>query len=208
MQRWNPDIELNKREQAILKRPGRTRKRFKFLRLHRHEIFDESFQDELAGMYRQTGAGDAPVPPARLCLVVLQAYFRTSDAEAMELSIMDARWSMVLGCLGSDDSPFSQGGRFMPFVGGSSSMARTAAGSSALWRLLGRPRDSTERSCPRSFGSKSTRAHLEGPDARRMSSICWDTRSGNSSSSRPRSSKVLRRTSIARPTYPTFSSPA
>jgi len=110
MQRWNPDIEPSKREQAILKRLDRTRKLFKFLRLRRHEILDDSFQDELAGMYRQTGAGDAPVPPAMLCLVVLlQAYLRTSDAEAVELSIMDARWSMVLGCLGSDAPPFSQG---------------------------------------------------------------------------------------------------
>ena len=110
MQRWNPEIEPSKREQAILKRLERTRKLFKFLRLHRHEIFDEAFQDELAAMYRQTGAGDSPVPPAMLCLVVLlQAYLRISDAEAVELSIMDARWSMVLGCLGSDDPPFSQG---------------------------------------------------------------------------------------------------
>lgn len=110
MQRWNPDIEPSRREQAILKRLERTRKLFKFLRLHRHEIFNEGFQDELAGMYRQTGAGDSPVPPAMLCLVVLlQAYLRISDAEAVELSIMDARWSMVLACLGSDDPPFSQG---------------------------------------------------------------------------------------------------
>ena len=103
-------METTRREEAILKRLDRTRKLFKFLRLHRHEIFDDEFQSELAGMYRQTGAGERPVPPAILCLVVLlQAYLKTSDAEAVELAIMDARWGLVLDCLGAEDPPFSQG---------------------------------------------------------------------------------------------------
>lgn len=110
MERWTPKVEPSKREQFILKRLDRTRKLFKFLRLHRHEILDEAFQEELAAMYRQTGAGAPPVPPAMLCLVLLlQAYLRTSDAEAVELSIMDARWSMVLDCLGAEEPPFAQG---------------------------------------------------------------------------------------------------
>lgn len=111
MEFWKPPTEPTKREQAILKRLDRTRKLFKFLRLHRHEILDDEFQTELASMYRQTGAGAPPVAPAMLCLVVLlQAYLRTSDAEAVELAIMDARWGLVLGCLGAEDPPFSQGG--------------------------------------------------------------------------------------------------
>jgi len=111
MEHWKPKIEPTRREQAVLKRLDRTRKLFKFLRLHRHEIFNDEFQSELAAMYRQTGAGEHPVPPAMLCLVVLlQAYLRTSDAEAVELAIMDARWGLVLDCLGAEDPPFSQGG--------------------------------------------------------------------------------------------------
>ena len=111
MKRWEPRIDLSKREQMIMKRLKRTRKLFAFLRLHRHEIFDEAFQAELEAMYRDTGAGAEPVAPAMLCMVlVLQGYAQVSDAEAVELSIMDARWQMVLDCMGAEEPVFSQGG--------------------------------------------------------------------------------------------------
>ena len=42
-------------------------------------------------------------------VVLLQAYTGTSDAQAVELAIVDARWQMVLGILGEDEAPFSQG---------------------------------------------------------------------------------------------------
>jgi hypothetical protein len=35
---------------------------------------------------------------------------QASDAEAVGLSVMDARWQLVLGCLGSTEAVFSQGG--------------------------------------------------------------------------------------------------
>ena len=51
-------------------------------------------------MYRATGAGEEPHPPALLCMVVLlQGYVGASDAEAVELSLVDLRWQMVLDCL-------------------------------------------------------------------------------------------------------------
>jgi hypothetical protein len=107
---WNPESKTSKREQLLLKRLGRTKKLFAFLREHRLDLFDDGFQDELATMYRQTGEGKTPVPPALLAMVVLlQAYTGTSDAEAVELSVVDARWQMVLGVLGSDEPAFSQG---------------------------------------------------------------------------------------------------
>ena len=110
MERWNPPVELSRREGLIMKRLNRTRKLFAFLRTHRHEIFDETFQVELETMYRQTGAGDEAVPPAMLCMVLLlQAYMGTSDAEAVELTILDLRWQMVLGCLGAEEPAFGQG---------------------------------------------------------------------------------------------------
>ncbi len=110
MRRWEPAIELSKKEQFIIKRLKRTRKLFAFLRLHRHELFDDKFQQELEGMYRDTGAGDDPVPPALLCMaLLLQGYHRISDAEAVELTVMDLRWQMVLGCLGADEPAFAQG---------------------------------------------------------------------------------------------------
>jgi hypothetical protein len=43
-----------------MKRLNRVRALFGFLRLKRHVLFDEAFQGQLEGMYRQTGAGDAP----------------------------------------------------------------------------------------------------------------------------------------------------
>jgi Transposase DDE domain len=46
-----------------------------------------------------------------LCMVVLlQGYVGASDAEAVELSMVDLRWQMVLNCLGAATPPFSQGG--------------------------------------------------------------------------------------------------
>lgn len=107
---WNPPIEPSKQELLLLKRLGRTRKLFGFLRRHRHELMSPAFERELAAMYRDSGAGSAPVPPAMLCLaVVLQAYLGTSDAEAVEMTVVDLRWQMVLDHLGSDTPAFSQG---------------------------------------------------------------------------------------------------
>jgi hypothetical protein len=42
-------------------------------------------------------------------VVLLQGYVGASDAEAVELSVVDLRWQMVLGCLGATTPPFSQG---------------------------------------------------------------------------------------------------
>ena len=109
MTRWNPRIEPTAREEQILKRLKRHRRLFSFLRRHRHELLDDGFQTELEAMYRDSGAGTEPTPPALLCLVVLlQAYVQASDAEAVELALMDARWQMVLDCHGAEKPPFSQ----------------------------------------------------------------------------------------------------
>ena len=43
-------------------------------------------------------------------VVLLQGYVGASDAEAVELSLVDLRWQMVLDCLGASSPPFSQGG--------------------------------------------------------------------------------------------------
>jgi hypothetical protein len=110
MKRWNPRQELSKKENLLLKRLKRTRKLFAFLRLHRDEIFDEGYQAELEQMYRQTGAGQEPIAPALMCMaLILQGYVGVSDAEAVELTIVDARWQMVLDCLGAEEPLFSQG---------------------------------------------------------------------------------------------------
>lgn len=110
MERWKPPLDLSKQEELLLKRLKRVRPLFGFLRLARHRIFDDAFQEQLEVMYRQTGAGEEPHPPALLCMVLLlQGYVGASDAEAVEMAVMDRRWQMVLDCLGADDAPFSQG---------------------------------------------------------------------------------------------------
>jgi hypothetical protein len=110
MERWNPPRELTRREASIMKLVEKTRKLFKFLRLHRHELFDDEFQGELESMYRTTGAGSEPKPPAFMCMLLLvQGYLRTSDAETVPLLAADARWQMVLDCVGAEEPPVSQG---------------------------------------------------------------------------------------------------
>lgn len=107
---WTPPIEPSDDEEFILCRLKRNKKLFAYLRRHRHEIFDESFQRELLGVYRGTGAGSPPRPPAMMSLaILLQEYAGASDAEAVELTVMDSRWQLVLGCLGDRKPAFSQG---------------------------------------------------------------------------------------------------
>src|SRR5688572_2051066 len=100
MKRWRPTVEVSARELRLLKLAGKSRKLFVFLREHRHELFDDAFQEELESMYRQTGQGQAPLEPALMCMaLLLQAYLQTSDAEAVRLSTSDRCWQMVLGTL-------------------------------------------------------------------------------------------------------------
>ena len=109
---WAPASEVTKREAYLLKRLQRTKKLFRFLREHRLDLFDDTFQAELASMYRDTGEGRVPVPPALLAMaILLQAYTRSSDAEAVENATVDPRWRMVLGTLQpeEEEAPFSQG---------------------------------------------------------------------------------------------------
>jgi hypothetical protein len=110
MKRWKPPVELTKKEQLIMKRLNRVRALFGFLRTKRHVLFDDAFQEQLEAMYRQTGAGEPPHAPAMLCMVVLlQGYVGASDAEAVEMAVMDRRWQLVLDCLDVDEPPFAQG---------------------------------------------------------------------------------------------------
>jgi hypothetical protein len=106
---WTPPVETSAAEERILSRCKKA-KLFVFLRRHRHELFDESFQHELTSMYPKRQAGKDPVAPALLAMVtILQAWLGVSDEDAVEFAEMDKRWQMVLGVLGEEDAPFSQG---------------------------------------------------------------------------------------------------
>lgn len=110
IERWQPRPSYSKQEELLLRRLRRTRKLFAFLRDHRRELFDDEFQAELATMYRDTGAGKDPVPPAMLAMAtLLQGYLQVSDAEAVEMTVVDLRWQMVLDRLGQQEPAFSQG---------------------------------------------------------------------------------------------------
>jgi transposase len=101
-------VEPSRLEQAVMARTRRA-KLFVWLRQHRHELLDEGFQAELAGMYADQKVGQPPTPPALLALVtILQAYTGASDAEAVEASVMDRRWQLVLDCMDQAQAPFSK----------------------------------------------------------------------------------------------------
>lgn len=110
IKRWSPSEIVTRQEKFILSRLKRNGKLYSFLRQHRRQLFDDAFQAELEGMYRDTGAGKEALPPAFLAMVILlQSYAGASDATAVELSLLDLRWQMVLDCLGATDPVFSQG---------------------------------------------------------------------------------------------------
>src|SRR5712671_365099 len=106
---WKPPVELSQQEEQIVKKI-RKAKLFVFLRQHRHELFNEAFQQELANLYRPAERGQPPIAPAMLALaLILQAYMGISDDEVIEATLMDRRWQLVLDCLDSEQAPFSKG---------------------------------------------------------------------------------------------------
>ena len=110
---WNPPIALSPEEQKIVARTQKARKFFVFLRTIRHELLDADFQQTLAKSYSPEPGGKAPVDAGVLALAtLLQAYCHVSDQEAVELTVMDKRWQMVLDCLGAEHPPFSRGTLF------------------------------------------------------------------------------------------------
>jgi len=106
---WHPSVALSAQEGQIVARIRRA-KLFVFLRQHRHELFDEAFQQELANLYRPCKRGHPPIAPAQLALaIILQAYTGVSDDEVIEATLMDRRWQLALDCLDADQAPFSKG---------------------------------------------------------------------------------------------------
>src|SRR5438128_4823715 len=106
---WQPPVALSEQEEQIVKRV-RKAKLFVFLREHRHELFNEAFQQELANLYRQAERGQPPIAQAMLALaLILQAYMGISDDEVIEATMMDRRWQLVLDCLETEQAPFSKG---------------------------------------------------------------------------------------------------
>jgi hypothetical protein len=105
---WQPPVAPSRLEQEVMKRVKRARL-FVWLREHRHELFDEDMQAELAEMYQDKPVGQPPVSPAQLGLAtILQAYTGASDDEVIEACVMDRRWQLVLDCMDHATAPFSK----------------------------------------------------------------------------------------------------
>lgn len=148
---WQPSIALSAKEEQVLKRIKKA-KLFVFLRKHRHAIFDEAFQNELAMLYQDSKRGQPPIAPAQLALAtLLQAYMGVSDDEVIEATVMDRRWQLVLDCLDTEEAPFSKG-TLVGFRGRliESQMDR---------RLIERSIELAEQSG--AFGSRALRAALD-----------------------------------------------
>jgi transposase len=106
--RWACPTEFTAEEKRVAQALHRIGKFYVFLREIRAELFDETFQAELASAYQPRGT--APVPPALLAMVLLlQAYDQVGDAEAVVTAQLDPRWQLALGCVGTTTAPFSQG---------------------------------------------------------------------------------------------------
>jgi len=106
---WHPPVQLSTAEHAIIRRIRRA-KLFVFLRQHRHTLFTDTLQQELATLYKDQPQGHPPVPPAHLALAtLLQAYTQVSDDEVIEATTMDRRWQLVLDCHDAETPPFSKG---------------------------------------------------------------------------------------------------
>ncbi len=106
---WQPPVAFSIQEEQIVKRI-RKAKLFVFLRQHRHILFDEAFQEELANLYRKEERGRPPVAPAMLALaLILEAYTGVSDDAVIEATVLDRRWQLVLDCVDTEEAPFSKG---------------------------------------------------------------------------------------------------
>src|SRR2546425_237659 len=100
---WNPPMALTSEEQKIAARTRKTRKFFVLLREHRHAILDADFQHLLAQSARQEPGGQEPVEAGLLALATLvQASRHVGDRDAVELTVMDQRWQLVLDGLGAE----------------------------------------------------------------------------------------------------------
>lgn len=62
----------------------RRAKLFVFLRHHRHELFDEALQQELASLSQQNERGRPPVAPAQLALAVICKNAGTNGSPSLD----------------------------------------------------------------------------------------------------------------------------
>jgi hypothetical protein len=97
---WNPPAPFSPAEDRLAARMKRGGKFYVFLRVVRDRLFDAEMQAALVAMYPTRRGGKDPKPPALLAMVLLlQAYAKVGDEEAVRRAHMDKAWQMVLGWL-------------------------------------------------------------------------------------------------------------
>jgi len=145
---------------------------------HRHELFDDGFQRNWRRCIETLGRGQGSqygLPCSRL-IVLLQELLGMSDAEAVELTVVDLRWQMVLDCLWGGQTGMCPGSYWWIF-------SRTAHPALTWTRRLlerpsnwpGEPRLSTGRSCRRISAWQSIPVRWKAAGRRRRHIICSAT---------------------------------
>ena len=169
---WQPPVACSRLEREVIKRIKRA-KLFVWLREHRHELFDEEFQGELAEMYQDKPVGQPPVPPAQLGAgddpAGLHRRLRRRGARGPGDGSALAAGA---GLPGPAQAPFSKTtlvafrARLIEHDLDRRLVERTVA-------LYGQP---TGRVAGGSCGRRLTPARCGGPGGWRTPSICWATR--------------------------------
>ena len=123
------------------------------------------------------GARREPVPPALLAMaVLLQAYEGMSDAAAVEMTVVDLRWQMVLDCLGSEQPAFGQGA--LRFSCSADPSRHGPAFAGAHRRACSHDEGVRLQEAAKTLRSRSIPARAKAPGASRTRSICWATPRG------------------------------
>lgn len=173
---WQPPVACSRLEREVIKRIKRARL-FVWLREHRHELFDEDFQAELAAMYQDRPVGQPPVPPAQLGLAtILQAYTGASDDEVVEACVMDRCWQLALDCMDHATAPFSK----TTLVAFRARLIEHDLDRRLVERTVGLYGQLTGRVAGASCGRRLTPAPCGGLAGWRTRSICWATRCARS----------------------------
>jgi hypothetical protein len=106
---WNPPVALTPEKQKMAARTRKARRVFVLLRARRPELLDADVPHTLAKRSSPEPGGKAPGEAGVVALATLvQASCHVGDRDAVERTVMDKRWQLVLDGLGTAQSPCRQ----------------------------------------------------------------------------------------------------
>jgi DDE family transposase len=112
---WTLPAPFTPAEDKLCNRLKKAGRFYMFLRTIRDRLFDDTTQQQLIDMYTDGHHGTPPKVPALVAMVLLlQAYAKVSDEEAIRRVFMDKAWLLVLGWLEAPEAEIqlSQGTLF------------------------------------------------------------------------------------------------